>query len=279
MHRTKSGTVGGRGAAPDPPVDASAAIESLRPGEDLEGAVEQLRRAFEASPADVNLARLLADVLESSGQGEQARAVLERALGKAPRDPDLLVELAYARLAVGEVAGARQAFERALSMRPGDPQIRQPLAQVYLRAGDKALAAETLSGVPRGRASVAMLVELARLQLDLGRFVEAETTFEALGRIGPAGAVVGGHGVAWCRIRRGDWRGALEVLLDTIRVDRFDFTTELLAYAKDRLFTRVPDAPRRESELRDRLDAELSAHADLHGHEVAGETEEGIAGA
>ena len=37
-----------------------------------------------------------------------------------------------------------------------------------------------------------------------------------------------------------DWRGALEAALNATRLDRFDLTTAFLAYAKDRLFTRVP---------------------------------------
>jgi hypothetical protein len=57
--------------------------------------------------------------------------------------------------------------------------------------------------------------------------------------------------------------------LTATRLDRFDLTTAFLAYARDRLFARVPDAAQREAELCERFLAELKEHQDQHGEDDA----------
>jgi len=267
----------------DSTASVEAGLQALRTGEprDLQVAAGHLRRALELSPADVGLARLLSDVLEASGERQEALAALERVAKLAPSDADLLVELGYARLTVGDAPAARRAFERALSLRPNDALIRRPLAQIYESLGKTELAAQTLAAVPPETASPRLLGDLARLYLSVDRYAEAEQVFRALAAADPEHALLAQHGSTWCRIKRKDWRGALDVALEATRLDRFDLTTAFLAYAKDRLFTRVPDAERRESELKERLLAELREHEDLHGEEGApGErsVEEEVAG-
>jgi hypothetical protein len=70
-----------------------------------------------------------------------------------------------------------------------------------------------------------------------------------------------------CRIKLGDWRGALDVALGATRLDRFELTTAFLAYAKDRLFYNPPDALQREADLTDRFLAALREHEDAHAEE------------
>jgi tetratricopeptide (TPR) repeat protein len=209
------------------------------------------------------------DALEESGDLEGAVAALERATGSATQDASLLVDLGYARLTSGDRAGARRAFERALTLRPADSLIRQPLAQIYESLGKPARAAQILAAIPWESASPRVLGDLARLYLGLKRYREAEDVCGALRARDPEHALLAQHGITLCRIKRGDWRGALDVALTATRMDRFDLTTAFLAYAKDRLFSRVPDAPRRESELGDRFLAELKEHENLHGEEEA----------
>jgi Flp pilus assembly protein TadD len=209
----------------------------------------------------------MSDALEESGDLEGAIAVLERAAGSATRDAGLLVDLGYARLMGGDRARARQAFERALALRPADGLIRQPLAQIYESLGKPARAAQTLAAIPRESATPRVLGDLARLYLGLKRYREAEEVFGALRARDSEHALLAQHGITLCRIKRGDWRGALDVALTATRMDRFDLTTAFLAYAKDRLFSRVPDAMRRESELGERFLAELKEHEDVHGEE------------
>ncbi len=83
------------------------------------------------------------------------------------------------------------------------------------------------------------------------------------------------HGQCWCRIRKGDWRGALDAALGATRRDRYELTTAFLAYAKDRLFSHPADAARREAELGERLRAELRQHADLHSSDTSEEEQDG----
>jgi Flp pilus assembly protein TadD len=239
---------------------------------DLEAATAHLRRAAELAPGDAGIARRLSDVLGEGGDVKEAAAVLERVAGSKTTDADLLVDLGYARMMAGDRAGGRKAFERALALRPADSLIRRPLAQIYESLGDEALAAETLAAIPRESASPRVLGDLARLYLGSARYREAEEVCAALLASDPEHALLAQHGLTLCRIKRGDWRGALEVALTASRLDRFDLTTAFLAYAKDRLFTRIPDAERQESALSERFLAELKEHEDLHGEEgeVAG---------
>ena len=252
----------------------AAAPEAMRPGDALDLPVEHLRRAFELSPGNVGLARLLSDALEAAGDTGEAMAVLEKASKSAPADVDLLVELGYARLANGDVAQARKAFERAVSLRPRDPVVRRPLAQIYDSAGDKALAAETLAGIPPEEAAAPVLVDLSLLYLALERYDDAAEVFRRLTAAAPDHALAAQHGLTYCMLKSGNWRGALDVALGTIRLDRFDLTTDFLAYAKDRLFSRVPDAERVEADLRARLLAELGELAELPGSGATGDRRE-----
>jgi Flp pilus assembly protein TadD len=260
------------------PARKPAAPESLRPGDALEVPAEHLRRAFELSPGNVGLARLLSDALQAAGEPQEALGVLEKASKSAPADADLLVELGYARLANGSAAEARKGFERALALRPRDILIRRPLAQIYESMGDKALAAETLAAVAPESASPRLLGDLAILYLGLARFDDAAAVFRRLLSIDPDHGLVAQHGLTFCMIKSQNWRGALGVALDTIKLDRYDLTTNFLAYAKDRLFSRVPEAERVEGDLGDRLIAELREHAELHGDDEAAGREEGMPG-
>ena len=259
--------------------EKKAVPDALRSGDALDLPIEHLRRAFELSPANVGLARLLSDALEAAGDTAEAMAVLEKASKSAPADVDLLVELGYARLANGDAAQARKAFERALAQRPRDARVRRPLAQIQQSAGERALAAETLAGIPPEEAGPRDLGELAVLYLDLERFDEAAAVFRRMMAADPDHALPAQHGLTFCMIKARNWRGALDVALATIKLDRFDLTTDFLAYAKDRLFSRVPDAERVEAELRQRLVAELREHADQHAVDDAdGAREEGSPG-
>ena len=227
-------------------------------------ATRHLRRAAELAPRDAGIARRLSDTLEGAGEPKEARVALERAARNAGRDADLLVDLGYARLSDGDNAGARRAFERARALRPLDSLIRRPLAQIYETLGKPALAAEALAAIPTQDASPRVLGDLARLYLSLRRYREAEEACAGLKAHDPEHALLAQHGLTLCRIKRGDWRGALDVALTATRLDRFDLTTAFLAYAKDRLFGRVPDAARREAELEERFLAELREHEELH---------------
>jgi tetratricopeptide (TPR) repeat protein len=255
-------------AAPGGADDArSAALQGAVAAEtgDMERASEMVRRARRLAPADGAVARQLAETLAVIGAMGDAVGLLDEAARREPEDAALQVDLGYLRMLSGDARGARQALERAAALRPEDAAVARQLAQIYEAVGEPALATEALSRAARQSPSPRVLSDLARLFLQTERYAEADAAFRRLGVADPEHELFAQHGQTWCRIKRGDWRGALDVALSATRLDRFDLTTAFLAYAKDRLFSQVPDAAQREAELGERFWAELHEHAALHG--------------
>jgi Flp pilus assembly protein TadD len=231
---------------------------------DFHEAAEHLRKAMRLAPRETSLARQLVEVLQTAGQLSEAVSVLQNLTRKDPKQADLFVDLGYARLANGDRTGARKELERAAALRPGDKAVLFSLAQMYQAIGEPALAAEILSQKFGGDASPRLLNELAGLFLHLQRYAEAEATFRALGERDGAAELMVQHGIIWSRMKRSDWRGALDLALDATRLDRHGVTTKFLTYARDRLFARPPNAPEREAELLQHVRDEMDEYAELH---------------
>ena len=234
---------------------------------DVDGARRHFLRATEAAPREPRLARTVAEVLSAAGAFAEAATVLERSSGSGADEAGLLVDLGYARMMTGERLAARAAVDRASTSRPDDPSLWRSIARIYDAVEEPTLAASSLAQAARLAPSPRALSDLAQLYLRLERHAEAEAAFEQLAKVDGEHELVARHGQTFCRIKRGDWRGALEFALAATRLDRLSLTTEFLAYAKDRLFTRVPDAERREAALAERFWEELAEHDDLHSVE------------
>lgn len=245
---------------------------------DFDVGVEQLQRAVGLALTNTELRRQLGEALVASGDLPGAASTLDEAAQLAPDDVAVLVDLAHIRQMLGDGAGARSAIEHAAEVEPADASIQLALARIYESQGDRDLAAATYAVVARAMPTPPVLLDLARLNLDLGRYGEAEAAFRRLAALDPDRDLVAQHGRIWCRIGRGDWRGALELALYVAKADRYDLTTALLAYAKDRLFTRVPAdvAAAREAELAARFADEVREQAELYsaggGTRVSGST-------
>jgi len=220
------------------------------------------------SPREREFARQYVEVLQTAARLSEAIELLEDLTRKDPGEVDLFVDLAYARLANGDHDGARKAIERAAALQPDTKRVQYSLAQMYEAIGQPAQAAEVLSKKFGDEASPRVLNELAGLLLHLERYAEAEATFRRLGERDALAEVMVGHGIMWSRIKRSDWRGALEVALDASRLDRQGVTTQFLAYAKDRLFRRPPNAAETEAELLRRLRHEMQDYEALHASEA-----------
>src|SRR5436189_254214 len=78
-------------------------------------------------------------------------------------------------------------------------------------------AAEALSRLQEGLEIPGPVADLARLHLQLGRYTEAERAFRRLRALDPDNQLLAQHGMTWCRIKKGDWRGALESALTATR--------------------------------------------------------------
>ena len=242
-------------AAPGGASDAGCALLAGRLALEeceLDDAVEQ-----RLAPGDGAIARVLGEALAANGASREARAVIEEAARRAPRDADILVDLAFLCLLDRDWLAAREAIERAAACAPGSHDVLLAQARVYEALGEAALAATS---------SPAVLGDLVRLFLTADRYPEAEAAFRKLQAIDPEHALFAQHGRIWCRIQAGDWRSALELAVSATHADRYELTTELLAYARDRLFTQVPDAEivAREAALRERLLLAVREHAEQH---------------
>ena len=231
-------------------------------------AENHFRTAMRLSPREKGFARQFVEFLQTAGRLNEAVALLEDLTRKDPPEADLLIDLGYVRLASGDRIGARKAVERAAALQRDNKAIQYSLAQMYAAIGQPAQAAKVLSEKFGDQASPRVLNELAGLLLHLERYDEAELTFRALGKRDSTAELMVDHGIIWSRIRRSDWRGALDVALNATRLDRHGVTTQFLTYAKDRLFRQPPNAPEREVELLQHLRDEMREYAELHASEA-----------
>jgi len=231
-------------------------------------AENHFRTAMRLSPREKGFARQFVEFLQTAGRLNEAVALLEDLTRKDPPEADLLIDLGYVRLANGDRTGARKAVERAAALQRDNKAIQYSLAQMYAAIGQPAQAAKVLSEEFGDQASPRVLNELAGLLLHLERYDQAELTFRALGKRDSTAELMVDHGIIWSRIRRSDWRGALDVALNATRLDRHGVTTQFLTYAKDRLFRRPPNAPEREAELLQHLRDQMREYAELHASEA-----------
>ena len=237
---------------------ADAGLAALDAGE-FDAAIGHLLAAAALAPADGTIGRQLGEAQAAAGDLAGARATLEAVAARAPDDPQSLVDLAHVCQIAGDGAAARAAIERAAALQPHSPAIRLAQARLYEAQGDLAAAAPLYAGVAHTAPEAVNLLHLARVTLALGQYREAEAAFRQLATGDPDAELLARHGRIWCQIRRGDWRTALEYALGAARADRYDLTTALLAYARDRLFTRLPETTiaEREAELAARFSVEL----------------------
>ncbi|MFN8541134.1 MAG: tetratricopeptide repeat protein [Thermomicrobiales bacterium] len=267
---------GGGGDARCLALHGAIAVEEGEFGE----AVEKLRLAVGLAMTDTALRRQLGEALVASGDLSGAATTLDEAAQLAPDDVAVLVDLAHVRQMLGDAAGARSAIEHAAEVKSADAGIQLALAHIYESTGELELAAASFEVAAQALPTEPVLLDLARLELRLGHYADAEAAFRQLAALDPDRDLFAQHGRIWCRIKRRDWRGALEFALYVAKADRYDLTTALLAYAKDRLFTRVSDADAaaRESALEERFMGELQEQAEVYSADLVGAGEDGERG-
>jgi len=242
-----------------------AGIAALDAG-DFDAAVAQLTTAARLAPDAIAIGRQLGEAQAANGDLGAARATLDRLAVRAPDDTAVLVDLAHVCQIIGDGAAARAAIERAVALQPNDSTIRLAQARLYESQGELDLAVTAFTHLAQLTPAPGILTNLARLYLAQGQYREADAVFRQLGTRDPEAELLARHGRIWCQLKRGDWRSALEQALGAARADRYDLTTALLAYARDRLFTRVPqdEITTREAVLEARFGAELREYAELY---------------
>lgn len=268
---------------PMPKQDRAEVVDPLAAGEqalaagDFTEALTHLQAAIAADPTDVSRQRLLVEAQLSAGDLSGARQTYAAIHAAGGADAALLVDLAHLYQLADDAAGARSAIEQAAQLAPDNSAIQLAQAQLYESQGDLAAAVPLYEALAAQYPTAATQLELARCLLALGRFRAADRAFRTLGRIDQDAELLARHGRIWCQVQLGDWRTALEQALGAARADRYDLTTALLAYARDRLFTRLPqeEITAREAALASRFQAVLQEQREVQAEQlvaiVAGE--------
>ncbi len=113
-------------------------------------ALDELRKAAEKNPGDLDSVRAWARATFASGNSTAAEEILSGALKRKPMEASLLLELADIKRSGGQAGGARKLYKQVLSLgetRGGSSFLKAhlPLARLYLGGKQYKAALETLS--------------------------------------------------------------------------------------------------------------------------------------
>jgi len=90
---------------------------------DLEGALDNLRRARGMNPTDIGLLTRIASVAEQAGKSEEALQALGRAVEVEPDSPQLAVRLVELQLRTGHYTEATMTLSKHLDRHPTNPEL------------------------------------------------------------------------------------------------------------------------------------------------------------
>ena len=181
MNRSERRRMSKRGAPPGAPGGRTAMLmEARRLGEQgrMDEAEAICRRLIAANAADADAQALLAPILLSRGQCQQAADAAERALRLRPGHANAAFNLGNAMMELGRVADAERAYRLAAASLPGDATVQASLAEAQeagmrlaeaVEAGGRAM---TLApGDPHLRAAQATRMQMACDWAGLGRLL------------------------------------------------------------------------------------------------------------
>lgn len=130
---------------------------------DVEGGVEDARKALEIAPDNENAAALLASSYRQQGRTSDSIAVIVKALERLPKSIDLRQVLANLYTETGELVLAEKQVREVIALKPQDLPNRYQLAVFLLRDGrvDDAETAmtEAVKAVPEDPQAKLALVE------------------------------------------------------------------------------------------------------------------------
>lgn len=234
-----------------------------------EEAVEAFRLAVQIRPDNEEAWAQLGTALVTEGHLAEAAESFRAALRIRRDNYRAMVDLSNVLFILGQVDEAIATLEEARRTRRGDLGILRNLAEMYASDGqsEKALAT-TLEILDLQPGDVLARCDAAWLLLALNRPDEAGEMFRSLRRTDPEQdhELHAIHGLVIVQIRRRDWRRALNLAIEATRLDRYDFTTALLAYISSRLFDQQCAVT--EQELNDRFELEHREHRRLHAEAV-----------
>ncbi len=152
----------------------------------------------------------------------QIKAFIERLTGEGGvSDVENLLALGNESLGLDDIGGAAQAFAEVLSIDPGNVKAVTGMARVYLATGDREQAIQTLAMVPA--TSTDPDVQAVRAQLALGSAPPQDDGATADLRAKVAanpGDHQARHDLAQALAAQGDFKGAVDELIEIVRADR-----------------------------------------------------------
>jgi hypothetical protein len=138
---------------------------------------------------------------------------------------------------------------------------------MYRRVGRLEAALETTTRIleqqPDDVLAALDVAELNQALNNLDATVAAYTRLRAIDTE-PGHEVYAYHGMIHAEIQRERWRRALDLAIDVTRVDRYDLTTQLLAFLTHRVFGKTDHPPPAWPDLEAALAAERHQHRRLH---------------
>jgi putative thioredoxin len=152
----------------------------------------------------------------------QIKAFIERLTGEGGvSDVENLLALGNESLGLDDIGGAAQAFAEVLSIDPGNVKAVTGMARVYLATGDREQAIQTLAMVPA--TSTDPDVQAVRAQLALGSAPAQDdgATADLRARVAAnPGDHQARHDLAQALAAQGDFKGAVDELIEIVRADR-----------------------------------------------------------
>ena len=206
---------------------------------DLDDAAAYLRRVVTLAPDDVEAWHDLGVALVDAGQMPEAADALRQAVQLNPDDATSLVDLGHALYTLGQSEEAIAVLTRAAQRDPDDTTALRSLVEMYRGAGQLSAALDVAGQIAaRQPDDVLATLDVADLNLALGNLDDAAAAYHRLRSIDPEPGheVYAYHGMIQVEIRRQRWRRALSLAIDATRGDRYDVTTELLAFLAAQLF-------------------------------------------
>jgi tetratricopeptide (TPR) repeat protein len=241
---------------------------------ELDDATEYFRQAVKLVPDDLAAWQDLGTALVDEGNMPEAAAAFRQVIRLQPDDVTSLVNLGHTVYALGQTDEAISHLSRAAQCEPGNLTALRSLAWMYRHAGQLEAALDVATQIARGQPDdVLAAIDIADMNLALGKWDEAVAGFSRLRSIDAESGheVFAYHGMIEAELQRERWRRALDLVIDTTRVDRYDLTTQLLAFIVAQVFGESDRPAPTRAEVEAALAEERAQHRRFHSEALVSE--------
>lgn len=156
------------------------ASERRKAGQPAE-ASEDVTRAFQLAPSDVDVLLASAESAAAAGKPEEARGYLQRAIDRHAQNPRVYLSLADVELQTGRSEEAVACLRQGVKALPENKELEQALATVLIQVGKLAEAGEVIAGLRQGKTPQVWLDFLdARILVHKGEWASATRSLERI---------------------------------------------------------------------------------------------------